>query len=107
MFDLDRCRAGRHLAPKPDRSQVFNKPHIQLVSSFRLTCSVPTLSVSFIPLFFCWGWGFAMGSAPMRCPGILTDVHVPGGFLCRPSPRVRPIYPSCLAAQFALPIPAG
>src|SRR5205807_8741314 len=66
MFDLDRCRAGRHLAPKPDRSQVFNKSHIQLVSSFRLTCSMPTLSVSFIPLFFCRGRGLGW-VAPVRC----------------------------------------
>lgn len=49
-----------------------------------------------------------MGSAPTRCQGILNDVDFAGGFLLGiPSIRVHSIYPSCVAAQFALPIPAG
>jgi len=67
---------------------------------------MPTLSVSFIPLFFCRGRGLGW-VAPVRCQGILNDVDFPGGFLGIPSLRVHPIYPSCFAALFALPIPAG
>src|SRR5438309_11173055 len=104
MFDLDRCRAGRHLAPKPDRSQVFNKSHIQLVSSFRLTCSMPTLSVSFIPLFFCRGRGLGW-VAPVRCQGILNDVDFPGGLLGITSRRVSSILHSYISVQIALPCP--